>query len=105
MNLVQVVMLLGPAFLAYLYFVLTAKSGGKINRWANLFGGLIVVPLMVGFTPFILVGVFLNALKKRAWVEGIVTLIYLLLIVAYGALIVFLGDRPPPSPADLPVER
>lgn len=100
----QVVLLLAPGCLLYVFFVLTVKVDRRLNRWANLFSGLIVVPLLLGFTPFILLGVCLNALKKHKWREVLVTLCFLVVIMGYGALIILLGDGPPPSPADLPVE-
>lgn len=105
MNTTQVALLLAPGCLFYLFFVLSAKVDGRINRWANLFSGLIVTPLLMVFIPFILLGVCLNALKNHKWREGLVTLCFLVLIVGYCVLIVLVGDGVPPSPVDLPVER
>lgn len=105
MNTTQVIMLIAPGVLGYFYFVLTAKSDGQVNRRANLFSGLIVTPLFLGFLPFIFVGVTIDLLRKRKWGEGIITMICLVLMIGYVALIVHLRDRPPPSPAELPVER
>jgi hypothetical protein len=104
-NATQVILLLSPVVLGYLYFVWKAESQGKVNHWVNLFSGLIVVPLFVGFIPFILLAVSFDLLRKRQWGEWIMTTSFLLLIGGYGALILHLRDRPPPSPHDLPVEQ
>lgn len=105
MNTVQWVMLAAPMVPAYAFFVWRGESNGRTNPVANLFTGLIVVPLVLGFLPAILLGVNANAWKKRSWGVAAGTFIALLLIAAYGTTIYHLRDRPPPSPVDLPVER
>ncbi len=105
MNSTQVILLLAPGALGYLYWIWKGESNNRINHWANLFSGLIVVPLFVGFMPFILLGVSLDLLRKSKWGEAIMPLIFLLLIIGYGGLIIHLRDPVPPVPWDLPVEK
>jgi len=55
-NTVQWVMLAAPMVPAYAFFVWRGESNGRTNPVANLFTGLIVVPLVLGFLPAILLG-------------------------------------------------
>jgi chromate transport protein ChrA len=101
-NTAQWTMLLAPAALAYILFVWKAESNGRTNHWANLFSGLIVVPLILGFLPAMLLGGMADAMRKRRWGVVVGTSIALVLFAAYGGVIFHLRDRPPPLPWDLP---
>lgn len=102
MNSAQWTLVLAPAALGYILFVWKAESNGRTNYWANLFSGLIVVPLILGFLPAMLLGGMVDATRKRRWGVVVGTSIALVLIAAYGGVIFHLRDRPPPLPWDLP---
>lgn len=104
MNLTQWLLLLVPTGLVYIYFVVAARSDGRVNHAANAAGGLIVVPVILGLLPIILLGAGMDLLRKRAWGPATLVFLVLVLVAGYGALIHHLRDRPPPAADDLPVE-
>ncbi len=105
MNSTQWFLLLVPAGMAYLYFVAAARTDGQVNYAANVMIGLIAIPLILAMVPFILLSAGLDLLRKREWGPASFVFIALLALAGYGALVLHLRDRPPPSPEDLPVEN
>ncbi len=104
MNLTQWLLVATPVLVAYVLFVFFAESDGKRNIPAHAAGGLLVIPLILAMTPFILLSAGVDLLRKRKWGEAVVSFLFVLLIAGYGALVFHLRDRPPPSPDDLQVE-
>ena len=105
MNLTQWLLLLAPVALFYVLYVCRGESNGRITPWANLLTGLILVPVVLFCLPVLLLGAMIEALRVRRWGKAGAVFLALLVIASYGAAIIHLRDRPPPLPAELPVER
>ena len=105
MNLTQWSMLVVPAVLAYGWFVVKGETNGRKSVPLNAAVGLLLIPILFAVMPFIMLGSGVDLVRKRVWRDATVVLVLALLVAGYAALVVYLRDRPAPTPVDLPLER
>ena len=65
MNLTQWLLVATPVLVAYVLFVFFAESDGKRNIPAHAAGGLLVIPLILAMTPFILLSAGVDLLRSK----------------------------------------
>jgi hypothetical protein len=105
LNTVQWVMIGVPLAAAWVLLICGTHSNGKRSPWAGLVLGPLFIPLLVVLAPFGLVALVVDGVKRRKPVQVVVGVVLSLMLAGYVAAVVALGGPPPPTPADLPVER
>jgi Na+/serine symporter len=105
LNAVQWTMIGVPLGAMWIHLIATIESNGKRQPLLGLLCAPLFIPLLVALSPVLLMAIIKDGVVRRRLVQVVVTTVILFLLGGYVATIVAVRDRPPPAPADLPVER
>ncbi|HEX3135233.1 MAG TPA: hypothetical protein VHX44_16830 [Planctomycetota bacterium] len=89
----------------WIFLIVNVESNGKRQPLVELLCAPLFIPLLIALSPVLLVAIIKDGVVRRRLAPVVVAIVIFLLLGGYVATIVALRDRPPPLPAELPVER